>query len=93
MWSALKEIARREQCTIHDICSLIQARKNRDSSLTASIRVFLMLYFRSAATEEGHARAGHGHFDSMRARARLQHGPVRAVPRNTGDDAHGEIRA
>lgn len=72
MWNALKEIARREQCTIHDICSLIYARKKRESSLTASIRVFLMLYFRSAATEDGHCRAGHGHFANMMARAKIK---------------------
>ncbi len=70
MWNALKEIARRENCSIHDICSLISMRRG-NSSLTAAIRVFLMLYFRSAATEEGHARAGHGRFEKMVERARL----------------------
>lgn len=53
MWSALREIAKREDCKIHDICSLIHLRKNPDTSLTAAIRVFLMLYYRAAATEEG----------------------------------------
>ncbi len=73
MWNALKEIAKREKCTIHDICSLIHVRKGKHSSLTAAIRVFLMLYFRSAATEEGHIRAGHGRFESMIERARISH--------------------
>lgn len=71
MWSALREIARREDCKIHDICSLIHLRKNQDTSLTAAIRVFLMLYYRAAATEEGHQRAGHGDFDHMIQRARM----------------------
>ena len=71
MWSALREIARREDCKIHDICSLIHLRKNPDTSLTAAIRVFLMLYYRAAATEEGHRRAGHGNFDQMIQRARM----------------------
>ena len=71
MWSALREIARREDCKIHDICSLIHLRKNQDTSLTAAIRVFLMLYYRAAATEEGHRRAGHGNFDHMIQRARM----------------------
>ncbi len=71
MWSALREIARREDCKIHDICSLIHLRKNQDTSLTAAIRVFLMLYYRAAATEEGHRRAGHGDFDHMIQRARM----------------------
>jgi hypothetical protein len=46
-------------------------RKNDKTSLTAAIRVFLMLYFRAAATEEGHARAGHGSFEYMKQRAGL----------------------
>ncbi len=71
MWSALREIARREDCKIHDICSLIHLRKNQDTSLTAAIRVFLMLYYRAAATEDGHRRAGHGDFSHMIQRARM----------------------
>ena len=71
MWRALKEIAKREECTIHDICSLIGIRKNENTSLTAAIRVFLMLYFRASSTEQGHERAGHGDFENMKKRARL----------------------
>jgi len=74
MWHALQEIAERESCKIHDICSLIALRKKPRSSLTAAIRVFLMLYYRAAATEEGHSRAGHGNFTKMLARARLNGG-------------------
>ena len=69
MWRELKNIAKRESCTIHDICSLISMRKGDNSSLTAAIRVFLMLYFRAASTESGHARAGHGNFGNMKKRA------------------------
>lgn len=71
MWNALREIARRESCKPHDICSLISLRKNPNTSLTAAIRVFLMLYYRAAATEEGHQRAGHGDFENMVRRASL----------------------
>jgi predicted DNA-binding ribbon-helix-helix protein len=71
MWQALHEIAQREGCQIHDLCSLIQAHKNPNTSLTAGIRVFLMLYFRAAATDEGHGRAGHGDFREMTRRARV----------------------
>lgn len=69
MWQALGEVSVRERCTIHDICSLVSLKKKELSSLTASIRVFLMLYYRSATTEEGHMRAGHGDFEAMRSRA------------------------
>lgn len=71
MWNALKDISRREHCSIHDICSLIHIRKNPVTSLTAAIRVFLMLYYRAAATEEGHVRVGHGSFENMKRRARI----------------------
>lgn len=71
MWAAMREISRREECSIHDICSLIAMRKNDQTSLTAAIRVFLMLYFRAATTEDGHSRAGHGSFTKMINRARL----------------------
>ena len=71
MWNALKDISRREMCSIHDICSLVHIRKNPLTSLTAAIRVFLMLYYRAAATQDGHVRAGHGNFENMKARARI----------------------
>ena len=71
MWNALKEIADREYCTIHDICTLVKMRKNPATSLTAAIRVFLMLYFRASSTEEGHHKAGHGSFKHMVSRARI----------------------
>ena len=75
MWSSLKEISKRERCSIHDICSLISLRKNENTSLTAAIRVFLMLYFRASSTEEGHNRAGHGSFEAMQQRAKVSVNP------------------
>lgn len=60
MWAALFDIVRREGRNIHDICSMIDTTRPQDTSLTAAIRVFIMAYFRAAATEEGHSRAGHG---------------------------------
>ena len=77
MWNALREISRRENCKIHDICSLIQLRKNPNTSLTAGIRVFLMLYYRASSTEEGHTRAGHGSFENMAQRARVTREMIR----------------
>ena len=60
MWNALKEVAKLESCKVHNICSLVSMHKDPNASLTAAIRVFLMMYFRAAATEEGHSNAGHG---------------------------------
>lgn len=59
MWDALAEIARREGATVHEICSRVAA-EHRESSFAAGLRVFILGYFREAATPEGHARAGHG---------------------------------
>lgn len=68
MWIALKDIAEREKCSIHDICGVISQRKSDTITLTAAIRVFLMLYFKAASTEDGHSRAGHGGFQHMMSR-------------------------
>lgn len=91
MWTALREIAKREGCSIHEICSLISLRKNEITSLTAAIRVFLMLYFRAASTEEGHRRAGHGNFEFMKQRARVPANtlPFQKKPRTGGDFSYG----
>lgn len=59
MWDALSEICQRERLSTHDICTVIAARRSA-STLTAALRVFVMDYFRAAATEDGHIRAGHG---------------------------------
>lgn len=71
MWDALTDISNREKTTIHNLCSLISMRKSDTSSLTASIRVFLMLYYRAATSQEGHSKAGHGNFENMKRRARV----------------------
>lgn len=60
MWNSLSEICRRERASVHTVCSAIARHKPTGTSLTAAIRVFIMSYFRTAATEEGHAKSGHG---------------------------------
>lgn len=60
MWRGLIEICKREKSNQHEICSLIAVSKPKETSLTAALRVFIMAYFRAAATEDGHNRAGHG---------------------------------
>lgn len=87
MWTALKEIAERERCSIHDLCSLVATRKKPGLSLTASIRIFLMLYFKASSTEDGHSRAGHGGLDRMVGRLMPQansNRPLSTPPGNFG---------
>ena len=59
LWEALQEICYRERKTLHALVTQI-ADERIQSTLTASIRVFLVNYFKAAATEDGHRRAGHG---------------------------------
>ncbi|MDR3425775.1 MAG: ribbon-helix-helix domain-containing protein [Alphaproteobacteria bacterium] len=61
MWDGLREICQRERATMHQICTTAELQKAEKTSLTAAIRVFVMRYFRLAATDEGHAKAGHGY--------------------------------
>lgn len=60
MWAGLQEICRREKATIHKIGSEVAKVKPDNASLTAALRVFVMAYYRAAATQDGHDRAGHG---------------------------------
>lgn len=60
MWAAFKDIAEGEGCGVHELASHIYSRKKGGQSFTSAIRVFVMLYYRDAATEAGHAKAGHG---------------------------------
>ena len=48
MWEALREIARREQKTLHQLVTDIDSRRTA-SSLTAAIRVHIVDYYRTAA--------------------------------------------
>jgi predicted DNA-binding ribbon-helix-helix protein len=59
MWAALEEIRIRERTTLPALVTQIE-RAKLATSLTAGIRIYLLLYFMSAATEEGHRAAGHG---------------------------------
>lgn len=75
MWDALVEICRREDMTLHELCAMIDERRQA-SSLTAAIRVFVVNYLRSAATEEGHASTGHGTlYKAQRRRPNTRGGP------------------
>lgn len=85
MWTSLNFIASMERCTVHDICSLVFVRKKPLTSLTAAIRVFLMLYFKAAATPQGHKDAGHGNFDVMKRRAQIPEDHMKFFDKKSGD--------
>ena len=50
----------REFCTPDDVCSYVAERKLTHDSLTSSLQVFILDYFMSSSTEDGHFRAGYG---------------------------------
>lgn len=59
VWDALEEICAREGVNTHELCTRIELRRT-GSSRTAAVRAFVLSYFRAAASDTGHVRAGHG---------------------------------
>ena len=88
IWDTLAEICRREFCTPHDVCTHVAARKSPHRSLASSLRVFILNYFRTSATEDGHRRVGHGQgmFLSEQAERRRARG-IRANGEECGHKA------
>tara|TARA_R110002110_G_scaffold92223_6_gene240247 strand:+ start:5625 stop:5987 length:363 start_codon:yes stop_codon:yes gene_type:complete len=48
LWDALRDIAAREDRSMHEICSDIE-RARGDTRLTSAMRIYIVNYFRSAA--------------------------------------------
>jgi predicted DNA-binding ribbon-helix-helix protein len=68
VWDALEEICSRESLNVHELCTHIE--KHRDvSSRTASVRTYVLSYFRAAASDTGHVRAGHGTLGQNKTRS------------------------
>jgi predicted DNA-binding ribbon-helix-helix protein len=59
-WTAVHEVALRERITRSQLFTRILSLKPKDLSFTVAVRQYLVQYFRAAATEDGHAKAGHG---------------------------------
>lgn len=64
LWSALEEICHREMMTLADLVKSIE-RRGHPGGRTSAVRVFVLTYFRNAASEEGHRGAGHGHLEQL----------------------------
>lgn len=60
LWDALSEICEREAQDMSTLVRQVEAA-GHVGGRTSAVRVFIMNYFRAAATEVGHAAAGHGH--------------------------------
>ena len=59
LWEALTEISEREGKDLSGLVRKVEA-KDHPGGRTSAVRVFVLAYFRDAATEAGHAAAGHG---------------------------------
>jgi predicted DNA-binding ribbon-helix-helix protein len=59
LWDAIAEIGERESQNINTSVRQAEAASHAGGR-TSAVRVFIMNYYRSAASESGHAGAGHG---------------------------------
>ncbi len=81
LWKALEEICGMERLSIHDICGLVDKRRN-GLSRTSAVRVFALTYFRAAARGAGRpASAGVlAALPELAAFRQQQQGSRRAAP-------------
>lgn len=63
-WEALYEVCRIEKISKNRLIEMIEAGKSDVLGLTYSTRLFLVAYFREAASEDGHKKAGHGQHEN-----------------------------
>lgn len=59
LWNGLHEICQREHIGIGELVRRIE-QGGHAGGRTSAVRVYVVMYFRAAATEEGHRLAGHG---------------------------------
>jgi predicted DNA-binding ribbon-helix-helix protein len=59
VWDALREICLREGLELRELIKVVEQTAS-PGGRTSAVRVYVLQYFRSAATHEGHVQAGHG---------------------------------
>lgn len=64
LWAALLEICQRERQDINHLVRQIEA-EGHSGGRTSAVRVYVLQYFRAAASESGHEAANHGASDPM----------------------------
>lgn len=60
LWTSLQEICRRERVDLSTMVRRIHKESGGGGGRTSAVRVYVLRYFRAAATEEGHRSVGHG---------------------------------
>jgi predicted DNA-binding ribbon-helix-helix protein len=60
LWEAVQEICDRQGISLGELVRQAEKLSSGTSGRTSAVRVFAVSYFRRAASEQGHAAAGHG---------------------------------
>jgi len=81
VWDALREICLREGLDLRDLIRTVESAAG-EGGRTSAVRVYVMQYFRDAATDEGHGLAGHGHLANL-GEALASHRNARARPQRS----------
>ena len=63
LWDALSEICRRERQDINKLVRQIEAI-GHEGGRTSAVRVYVLQYFRAAASEAGHGAVNHGSIEA-----------------------------
>jgi predicted DNA-binding ribbon-helix-helix protein len=72
LWDALLEICQREGQDISRLVRQIEAA-GHSGGRTSAVRVFVVQYFRAAASEAGHEAARHGSLETARLAGYVRH--------------------
>ncbi len=56
-WDAINDICQCEGLTLHELCSLIETRR-QGASRTSAVRAFIVTYFRTVVAEYGALQRG-----------------------------------
>ena len=75
VWDAIREICLRDDIDLGEMIKRVE-KKEPVGGRTSAVRVFVLQYFRQAATEEGHRRAGHGPQDELSRFSSVHGSPV-----------------
>lgn len=64
LWDALAEICRRERQDLNQLVRQVES-DGQSGGRTSAVRVFVLRYFREAASEAGHEAANHGALEHL----------------------------
>jgi len=78
VWDAIREICLRDDIDLGEMIKRVE-KAEPHGGRTSAVRVYVLQYFRRAATEEGHRRSDHGSGDEL-VRFATMRGPAIRLP-------------